>query len=57
MASKFYEAYQKALEELHQETMELIESGSMSQEDAEFREWMLRDEILESMPFAEEGCY
>lgn len=56
MVSKFYEAYQKALEELHQETMELIESGSMSQEDAEFREWMLRDEILESMPFAAEGC-
>ena len=45
----FYEAYRELEQELRDECDELVRSGEMSQEDADFRFWMVRDEILESM--------
>lgn len=45
----FYEAYRKAEQELRDECDELVRMGEMSQEDADFRFWMVHDEILESM--------
>lgn len=47
--ANFYEAYRKAERELRDECDELVRRGEMSQEDADFRFWMVRDEILESM--------
>lgn len=43
----FYEAYQEAEQYLRDECDELVRRGEMSQEDADFRFWMVRDEILE----------
>ena len=45
----FYKAYRELEKELRDECDELVRSGQMSQEDADFRFWMVRDEILESM--------
>lgn len=46
---QFYEAYREAEQELRDECDELVRNGEMSQEDADFRFWMVRDEILMSM--------
>ena len=45
----FYEVYREAERELRDECDELVRRGEMSQEDADFRFLMVRDEILESM--------
>ena len=45
----FYEVYKEAEQELRNECDELMRSGEMSQEDADFRFMMVRDEILESL--------
>lgn len=45
----FYEVYKEAEQELRDECDELVRSGEMSQEDADFRFMMVRDEILESL--------
>ena len=45
----FYEVYQEAEQYLRYECDELVRRGEMSQEDADFRFWMVRDEILESL--------
>ena len=47
--TNFYEVYREAEQELRAECDELVRTGEMSQEDADFRFWMVRDEILESM--------
>lgn len=44
-----YEAYKEFEQELRDECDELVRSGEMSQEDADFRFIMVRDEILESL--------
>ena len=45
----FYKVYQEAEQELRDECDELVRMGEMSQEDADFRFLMVRDEILESL--------
>ena len=45
----FYEVYREAEQQLRDERDELIRRGEMSQEDADFRFLMVRDEILESL--------
>ena len=45
----FYEVYREAEQELRDECDELVRMGEMSQEDADFRFLMVRDEILESL--------
>lgn len=45
----FYKVYREAEQELRDECDELVRMGEMSQEDADFRFLMLRDEILESL--------
>lgn len=46
---KFNAVYQRLEQELRDECNELVRSGQMSQEDADFKFWMVRDEILESL--------
>ena len=45
----FAKAYLKAERELRKECDEMVINGELSEEDAEFRFQMVRDEILESM--------
>ena len=45
----FYKAYREAEQKLRDECDELVRTGEMSQEDADFRFLMVRDEILESL--------
>ena len=45
----FYKVYQEAEQKLRDEYDELVRMGEMSQEDADFRFLMVRDEILESL--------
>lgn len=45
----FYEVYREAEQELRDECDELVRRGEMSQEDADFRFLIVRDEILESL--------
>ena len=45
----FYEVYREAEQELRDECDELDRRSKMSQEDADFRFLMVRDEILESL--------
>lgn len=47
--SKFAQAYREAERELREECDEMVRNGELSEEDAEFRFQMVRDEILESM--------
>lgn len=46
---KFHAVYQRLEQELRNECDELVRSGQMSREDADFRFLMVRDEILESL--------
>ena len=46
---KFGQAYLEAERELRAECDEMVRNGELSEEDAEFRFQMVRDEILESM--------
>ena len=48
--SKFYEEYKKREDELRRECDEQVESGELTQEEANFRFYFVRDEILEDMP-------
>ena len=50
--SSFAKAYLKAEGELRKECDEMVINGELSEEDAEFRFQMVRDEILESMDYA-----
>lgn len=47
---KFFEVYQKLDKALRKECDEMVERGEMSEDEAEFRYYMVRDEILEDMP-------
>ena len=47
--SKFAQAYLEAEKELREECDEMVRNGELSEEDAEFRFQMVRDEILESL--------
>lgn len=51
--SSFANAYLEAERELRKECDEMVLNGELSEEDAEFRFQMVRDEILESMAYAE----
>lgn len=48
--SKGWEIYQKLLADLAQECDEMVENGELTQEMANFRYNMKKDEILESLP-------
>ena len=45
----FEQVYKEMEQKLRDECDELVREGTMSQEDADFRFWMVRDEILESL--------
>lgn len=47
--SNFFERYQKADSALREECNRQVEDGELTQEEADFRFYMVRDEILESM--------
>ena len=51
--SSFSKAYLEAERELRKECDEMALNGELSEEYAEFRFQMVRDEILESMAYAE----
>ena len=51
--SVFAKAYLEAERELREECDDMVLNGELSEEDAEFRFQMVRDEILESMAYAE----
>ena len=51
--SKFAQAYLEAERELRDECDEMVRNGELSEDDAEFRFQMVRDEILESMAAAD----
>ena len=51
--SLFSKAYLEAERELRDECDEMVRNGELSVDDAEFRFQMVRDEILESMAYAE----
>ena len=53
-AIDFYKAYQEAEQDLRNECNELVRNGEMTQDEADFRFMMVRDEILESMIYASE---
>lgn len=48
--SDFTERYNAACEQLREECDKMVKSGEMTEEDANFRYYMVRDEILEAMP-------
>ncbi|EXG87791.1 hypothetical protein K413DRAFT_4691 [Clostridium sp. ASBs410] len=48
--SDFGERYKKACEELQKECDEMVENGELTEEMANFRYYMVRDEILYAMP-------
>lgn len=45
----FFERYKMAEEELRKECDRMVEEGELTQEMADFRFYMVRDEILEEM--------
>ena len=48
----FHKAYREAERELRNECNELVRNGELTQDEADFRFMMVRDEILESMMYA-----
>ena len=50
--SSFAKGQREAERELRKECDEMVINGELSEEDAEFRFQMVRDEILESMDYA-----
>lgn len=52
--NSFYKAYREAENKLRAECDEMVQAGKMSQEYADFRFDMVRDEILWSMMDEEE---
>lgn len=47
--SSFYEIYKELEENLRTECNQMVEDGELTQEEADFRFFMVRDEVLESM--------
>jgi len=45
----FYEKYKKLENDLYEECRKMVADGELTQEEADFRFMMVRDEILESM--------
>lgn len=45
----FYEKYKKLENDLYEECRKMVTNGELTQEEADFRFMMVRDEILESM--------
>lgn len=48
--SKFFEAYKQLEDNLRKECDEQVKNGELTREEANFRFYMVRDEILDSMP-------
>lgn len=48
--SDFGERYNRACEELRKECDDMVKSGELTEEMANFRYYMVRDEILDAMP-------
>lgn len=46
----FYEKYKVLEANLRAECDQMVTNGELTPEEADFRFWMVRDEILESMP-------
>ena len=44
------EIYKKALADLRRECDEMVANGEISREDADFRFFMMQDDILDGMP-------
>ena len=47
--SSFYEKYKEIERDLRSECDQMVVDGELTQEEADFRFFMIRDEILESM--------
>ena len=45
----FYERYKDMENNLRAECDQMVADGELTQEEADFRFWMVRDEILESL--------
>lgn len=45
----FYEKYKVLETNLREECDQMVEDGELTQEEADFRFWMVRDEILENI--------
>ena len=45
----FYEQYKELERNLRAECDRMVAEGELTQEEADFRFWMVRDEILENM--------
>ena len=46
----FFDIYKEMDKELYEETREQIRNGELTEEEANFRYAMVRDELLESLP-------
>ena len=47
---KWYDVYLKMISDDREITKQMVESGELSEEEGEFRDWMREDEILWDIP-------